>query len=624
MKHTYISHVEIHNFRNFGRFSVDLSPAAVVIGENRVGKSNLIEALRLIFDPSMSDTARKLREEDFWDGLTSPFDGNEIKVSVLIRDFDENPGVKCILGDSIVNQAPLTAKVTYKYRPKARRDSGDSRQPEQPKLTEEDYDFVVFGGDDESNQIGGDIRKWISLLLLPALRDAEADLQNWRRSPLRPLLERTRKQIPNETLTAVREELDRAKGKLLQDQAVLGLVDAINEQVRTMAGPVHSIETELDFASTEPDQLIRSLRLFLKGPASRPISGASLGSANILFLSLLLQDMEMRQQAKEIVGTILAIEEPEAHLHPQLQRLLFRYFLGRSHSVIVTTHSPNIARVAPLASIVLLRKVGDESKGFTSLGLNLNKGEVEDLQRYLDVTRAEMLFARAVILVEGPAEEFLVPAFADAYFKKHPEFGCSTLDDLGISVCAVNGTDFAPFHRLLSDQGLAIPHVVITDGDFWIDEDGNSKYPGLRRGIRLLDEKSQDAVQGLLDENEPGDAAAVLSGHYGVFVGDQTLEVDLIRTMANEMKKTYQELRNSERASSKFDDSVRKIESGKTESEVRGSAINDVLARIDYVGKGRFAQSLAGKVKKGSAPSYIEEAIASIVNLLVPDAEKAE
>ena len=55
-------------------------------------------------------------------------------------------------------------------------------------LTTEDYEFVVFGGDDGKNRAGHDVRRWIPIELLPALRDAEPDLSIWRDSPLRPII----------------------------------------------------------------------------------------------------------------------------------------------------------------------------------------------------------------------------------------------------------------------------------------------------------------------------------------------------------------------------------------------------------------------------------------------------
>ena len=64
----HLSRIRIENFRNFSDFDLTLGGNVVVVGENRVGKSNLLYALRLIFDPTLPDSARQLSLSDFWDG----------------------------------------------------------------------------------------------------------------------------------------------------------------------------------------------------------------------------------------------------------------------------------------------------------------------------------------------------------------------------------------------------------------------------------------------------------------------------------------------------------------------------------------------------------------------------
>ena len=570
----------------------------MIVGENRAGKTNFLDALRLVLDPSLPDSLRKLRAEDFWDGLDKPFNGNIIEVKVYIRGFDDNKSAQSVLSDCVVDTNPLTALLTYQFRPR--------KGIEDKHLTETDYEYVVFGGTDEKHRVAIDIRKWLAMVVLPALRDAESDVQSWRKSPLRPLLDRARVLIDPNKLSDARSLLDEATDTLVTEAPIRSLARDINKRVRGMVGPVHSVEAQFDFAASEPEQLLRSIRLFLRERETRPLSDASLGTANILFLSLRLQDLDAKIEAKELVSTILAIEEPEAHLHPHLQRLLFRHFLRRKHPVLVTTHSPHLASVAPIKSLVLLRNTSGRSVSFTVRTLDLSSKEVDDLQRYLDVTRAEMLFAKGVIFVEGPAEQFLVSAFAVPRLKKAKI--ARSLDELGISVCSVNGTDFRPFSKMLSGSGLSIPHVIVTDGDpretkeVWV-------YDGLLRGVRLIeDDEARTKIDALIAKQNNDGATKALANE-GIFVGDDTLEIDLLASLAEEMKETYAEISSSSMAG-KFSDSVDAALDDDEDAE------KDILKRIERIGKGRFAQRLASKIDDQDPPGYIREAIDFIVNTI--------
>ena len=345
---------------------------------------------------------------------------------------------------------PDTARLTYRFRPK-------TPLPADRELTISDYEFLVFGGADESNRIDYSLRKWIPLEVLPALRDAESRLAAWSQSPLRPLVERL--SLPEASLESVAAGIDEATEKLLAEDDVLALTDDIQERLAEMVGHVLRIEPTLGFAPTNPERLIRALRLFGEGSSQRPVDELSLGTDNILYLLLLALELERKEAESERAATVLAIEEPEAHLHPHIQRLVFRDFLRRKSPVILTTHSPHVASVAPLSSIVLLGgdSNGGGSQAKSTRQTGLSDQEISDLERYLDATRAEILFARGVILVEGAAELFLIPAVAT-------QMGFA-LDEHGITVCSVHGTDFAPYARLLGPVGLGVPFVILTDGD---------------------------------------------------------------------------------------------------------------------------------------------------------------
>ncbi|MFI7438698.1 ATP-dependent nuclease [Nonomuraea indica] len=589
----HIARIEIENFRNFGKLVIDPFPAtAVIVGQNNVGKSNLLFALRLVLDPDLPDSVRRLRAEDIFDGSGGFPQAVTVRIAVELAGFEDDSRASAALVDCFTADEPLRARIEYRFEPRMPVDGTGVNQTDTGvsghDLTAADYDWRILGGpEDQARPVRSEPRRYIGVRVLPALRDASDELTR-RRSPLRDLLDRI-KPDP-EILQGAVGDVNSAVELLLTDEAISGLQTSLRDQTIDMVGPALEVSPTLGITPAAPDQLLRQIRLFTDSNKRRGLGDTSVGTANVLYLALLLEAVKQRRISREHVTTILGVEEPEAHLHVQVQRRLFGYLLRQEPALLLTSHSPHIAAVAPLPSLVLLRATENGSIATTTARANITQQEQDDLERYLDATRAELLFAKLALLVEGDAERYVIPALAKA-----AKFD---LDEYGVSVISVQGTDFGPFRRLLGKDGLDIPHSVLTDGDRSLDPHPATS-DGLARALSLMESdiarRALDAFPVhprrdghlALDPELEREARRELCRN-GIFVGDITLEIDLARCLPGPFSGAIKDLLGSRAATEQLD-CLEKIRQSKDDIDVRKA----FLKRIEAIGKGRFAQRLA-------------------------------
>jgi putative ATP-dependent endonuclease of OLD family len=597
-----LSRIVIKNFRSFKLLDVPLSSnTTCVIGENNTGKTNFLHAIRLCIDAGLSSSFRSLIPNDIHSAvdITHP---NQVLIGLEITDFNGKPNEEGLVG--AWQSKPGLARLIYRFRPKlAVREELEEKELNSGDLTLSDYHWEIVGGGDPDSDlaniewnedVGSSIRfgdlQYFLVVFLQALRDVEADLRQFRNSPLARLIEAM--EIDDSEKECLLDILRNANKAIADSPSIGTIAKSIDQSFKNVSGPAFSMDVALGLAEPSFQSIIRALRILLTNNALQNFDPSSngLGLNNILYVSILFEYFRKRLAQKKSAGQIILLEEPEAHLHPQLQLTLFSALSALPFQSILTTHSTHITAHAPLASYVVLTQTDDPSvaSSVPSSCAKLEDAEILDLERYLDATRSNLLFARKVMLVEGPAELFLIPALIK-------QVKGIDLDREGISVIPIYGIHFDVYAKLFAAGSLPKKCAIVTDGDL----------------------QPSDATPGIAGEDDlpgPIELDKLKSEFVGVFKCKTTFERAITLDGTLEMLACSAEEIGAPNVAKRLRKGMVTLASGKLDdskcAELRKSLRDVVLNTAKRFGKARFAQIASKHVDKATnLPKYLADAL---------------
>lgn len=469
----YLKRIRASNFRAFGDGTI--SPALdwelsegmnILVGENDAGKTAVVDAIRHVLWTTSYEFVRLL-ETDFH------INGSKRATSLFIEATlaDLSPDQEAAALEWLTHEADgsrsLILHVQARWIP-----------PQDNKRGRVDA-VTRAGRSGVGPEIGVAVRELVRATYLRPLRDAEAELQPGRQSRLSQILGAHKSiggQEKNDFVVATPTEVPKnlvglmafAQHHLGEHEVIKGVEKDINDNyLNKFAFAGDELSSRIQIAPDLALQpILEKFELSLLPstgihPDERCARG--LGYNNALFMAT---ELVLLRDGEELA--LLLVEEPEAHLHPQLQERVQRLLEQSANKpdegkrrvqVVMTTHSPSLAASADVASMTLVYRAQLFSLAHDKT--KLKKSDYEFLRRFIDATKANLFFSRGVAIVEGPAEALLLPALAEACdrsFSRH-----------GVSVVNVSNVGLYHYARILqrADERVIVPIPVacLTDRD---------------------------------------------------------------------------------------------------------------------------------------------------------------
>lgn len=502
-----IDKVILKGFRNYKDVIVNFNNNTLIIGENDVGKTNLIYALRLMLDRSLSEMDIEPSELDFH--VESGVQSEELEIIIKFLDIKEEAALS-VLKEHVSDDGECVFKYT---------------------AFKESLDYKLYLGQNETELTEIQSRyylKYINLKYISSQRDLSKFISKEKKQLLKiskTKITEEQEKLDRENLLKISKQLVELDDKVAQLEYVKAATNEVNLELKKLAYAHDDYDVKLNASGIEVADFINKLQLGAISGGSNVMLGGD-GRNNQILIALWKALSVFEHDSNDEV-VFYVIEEPEAHLHPHQQRKLASYLSSELPSqCLITTHSPQIASSFSPNSIIRLFKK-DFTTFVASNGCSKELGVTwKELGYRMSVIPAEAFFSNGVLLVEGPSEEIL---YKEMLFKNEID-----IDYFNLSIFSVGGIQFNVFAKVL--QALEIPFAFRTDNDVsttTIKKVKHWQYLGVNRCLGILNKEKweHNSVEltriDILTDPRWKDFEKTINSH-GIYMSNIDLENDLV------------------------------------------------------------------------------------------------